>query len=77
MDCANMNVRIEGWASPNERSATDLSTERAQAVEAYYIENGVAASRIVTQGNGAAGDAGTKDGASQYRRVDSVPTLDN
>jgi PKD repeat protein len=77
MDCANMNVRIEGWASPNERSATDLSTERAQAVEAYYIENGVAASRIVTQGNGTAGDAGTKDGASQYRRVDSVPTLDN
>lgn len=76
-DCINLSVQVEGWASPNESNANTLSGDRANAVEAYYIENGIAASRIVAQGRGAAGEAKVKEGAPQFRRVDSIPRQNN
>jgi outer membrane protein OmpA-like peptidoglycan-associated protein len=71
-DCTQLSVRIEGWAAPGERNAQQVSQDRARAVEQFYIDNGIAASRAVTNGRGAATGA-TKDGASQYQRADSIP----
>ena len=35
--CPNMNVRVEGIAAPGERLAQELSTDRARAVEQFYM----------------------------------------
>ncbi len=72
-ECPNMNVRVEGLSAPGERKAQDLSADRARAVEQYYADHGVAASRIVSVGNGRAeGLTSKKEGLSQYRRVDTI-----
>lgn len=73
LECPNLNVRLEGWAAPGERRAQQLSEDRARAVEQFYGDNGVAASRMVTQGMGRAQGTSKKEGASQYRRVDTIP----
>lgn len=74
LECANTNVRIEGFAAPGERYPQQLSESRARAVEAFYAEHGVARSRMRVQGRGVV-DATTskKDGTSRFQRVDSVP----
>lgn len=72
-ECPNMNVRLEGVAAPGERRAQELSEDRARAVEQFYANNGVAASRMVTIGKGRAeGITSKKDGLAQYRRVDTI-----
>ncbi len=72
-ECPNMNVRLEGVASPGERRAQELSEDRARAVEQYYESNGISTSRMVTVGTGLAeGLTSKKEGLSQYRRVDTV-----
>lgn len=72
-ECPNMNVRLEGVSSPGERRAQELSDDRARAVEQYYEDNGVSASRMVTVGIGLAqGLTSKKEGLSRYRRVDTV-----
>lgn len=72
-DCPNTNVRVEGVAAPGERRPQELSEDRARAVEQYYIDHGVPASRIVTVGTGrASGLTSKKEGLSQYRRVDTI-----
>jgi PKD repeat protein len=72
-DCPNTNVRVEGIAAPGERVPQELSEDRARAVEQYYTDHGVAASRIVTVGMGrASGLTSKKEGLSQYRRVDTI-----
>lgn len=73
LECPNLNVRLEGWAGPGERRPSELAADRARAVEKFYVDNGVAASRIVTQAMGLAEGTSKKDGASQYRRVDTIP----
>lgn len=58
-----------GSAQVNER----LSKARADAVKAYLVGKGVAASRITTSGRGAAepiADNATADGRAQNRRVE-------
>jgi len=73
-DCANMNLRIEGFAAPGERNAQRLSEDRARAVMQYYVDNGVAASRLTMQGNGVVGGTTSKkDDTARFRRVDSIP----
>lgn len=72
-DCPNLAVSVEGYAAPGERRGAALSTARARAVEAFYLDNGVAASRIVAEGKGVVTGASRKDGTSQYQRVDTIP----
>ncbi|NNE36369.1 MAG: PKD domain-containing protein, partial [Rhodothermales bacterium] len=72
-DCVNLSVAVEGYAAPGERRGSALSTARASAVEQFYLDNGVAASRIMASGKGVVSGASRKDGTSQYRRVDTIP----
>ena len=72
-ECPNMNVRLAGIAAPGERRPQELSEDRARAVERFYADNGISASRMVTVGNGRAADlTSKKDGLAQYRRVDTI-----
>ncbi len=69
----DINARIEGYASRDERNPDPLSQDRANAVMQFYIDNGIAASRLTTVGMGATGQTTKKGGASQFRRVDTIP----
>ncbi|MEM1126515.1 MAG: PKD domain-containing protein [Bacteroidota bacterium] len=72
-DCANLNVRAEGYAAPGERNTQQLSEDRARAVQDYYAGNGIAASRIQPVGFGRAeGTTSKKEGTAMFRRVDST-----
>ncbi len=71
--CPNLCARLEGWAAPGERNAQALSESRAQAVEQFYVDNGLAASRFSTVGMGVLPGTTKKEGASQARRVDTIP----
>ena len=72
-NCPNINARLEGYASRDERNTQKLSEDRARAVEQFYIDNDVAASRLTAVGMGATGQTTKKGGASQFRRVDTIP----
>lgn len=73
-ECPNLNARLEGWAAPGERRPDQLSADRAKAVEQFYVDNGIALSRLVTVGMGRAqGMTSKKEGAAGYRRVDTIP----
>lgn len=53
----------------------DLSVRRAEAVKSYVVSNGVAGSRLTTQGKGEGepiGDNNTEAGRAQNRRVEIV-----
>lgn len=66
-------ARIEGHASRDERNAQGLSEDRARAVMQFYVDNGIDASRLSSTGMGASGQTTKKSGASQFRRVDTIP----
>lgn len=73
-ECPNLNARIVGWASPGERRPQELSADRAKAVEQFYVDSGIALSRLVTTGSGVVGGlTSAKEGDSGYRRVDTIP----
>ena len=72
-ECPNICVSIEGHAAPGERNAQSLSTARANAVQKFYTDNGVAASRLTAMGKGRVEGVSRKEGTSQYRRADSIP----
>lgn len=72
-DCPNLNVRVEGVASPFERNPQSLSDDRARAVMQHYVDAGVNASRISTQGLGRPDGGSKKSGAEQFRRADTIP----
>lgn len=73
-ECPNICVRIEGYAAPAERNPQQLSEARAEAVEQYYIDNGLAASRFVAIGQGTpAGVTSKKEAGAMYRRAESIP----
>jgi len=72
-ECPNLNVRVEGWASAGERRPQELSEDRARAVEQFYVDNGIAASRIMTTGMGRSQEGSKKEGLSQFRRADTIP----
>jgi outer membrane protein OmpA-like peptidoglycan-associated protein len=72
--CPNLSVRVRGFASPFERNAQQLSSDRARAVSQFYQNNGIAGSRVNMSGEGEAEGQTTKKGAAdQFRRVDSAP----
>ena len=72
-DCPNLNVRVEGLADPFERNPQELSDDRARAVQQYYTDQGVAASRIDIRGMGRASGGSKKSGSEQFRRADTIP----
>lgn len=72
-ECPNLCAEIVGFAGPGERNPQDLSQARAEAVEDYYVENGIPASRFVTEGRGVLPGTTKKEGASQARRADTIP----
>lgn len=72
--CPNLSVQVEAFAAPGERNPQSLSEERAEAVAAFYQNNGVANNRIVISGQGQVeGVTSKKGGTRQYRRADSLP----
>ncbi len=71
-NCPTINGRLEGFASRDEHNVQRLSEDRARAVEQFYLDNGVAASRLQAVGMGSTG-VSKKEGASQFRRVDTLP----
>ena len=73
-ECPNMTVRVDAFAVPGERNAVALADDRARAVEAYYIRNGVAQSRILAMGRGEVAVSVKKDGGALYRRADTTIT---
>ena len=69
----DFNARIEGFASRDERNTQKLSEDRARAVMQFYIDNGIAASRLTAVGMGAVGGGKGKGEASGFRRADTIP----
>ena len=72
-ECPNLCARLEGYAAPGERNPQDLSEARANAVEQFYVDNDLAASRFQTMGMGVLPGTTKKEGASEARRVDTIP----
>jgi len=73
-ECPNMSIRVESFSAPGERHAQQLSDDRARAIEQFYTDNGIAASRISATGMGRVkGVTSKKEGTSQYRRGDVIP----
>lgn len=71
--CPNLCGNIVGYAAPGERNPDQLSEDRARAVEDFYVENGLAASRFMVEGRGVLPGTTKKEGLSQARRVDTIP----
>jgi PKD repeat protein len=72
--CPNLNVRIEGYASPFERNTQSLSEDRAQAVAQFFTDNDIESNRINVSGMGEVeGVTSKKGGTDQFRRVDVIP----
>ncbi|MCY4233188.1 MAG: PKD domain-containing protein [Bacteroidetes bacterium] len=69
----DLNVRLEGYASRDERNAQQLSEDRAEAVKQYYIDNGIDESRITQMGMGRSGQSSKKGAGALFRRVDTIP----
>jgi outer membrane protein OmpA-like peptidoglycan-associated protein len=73
-ECVTINARIEGYAVPGERNPQELSEDRARAVEQFYIDNGILASRLTAMGMGVVeGMTSKKAGAAEARRADTIP----
>ncbi len=72
VECAEMLVRLDGYADRGERRPRRLSEARAKAVEQYYIDNGIAPSRLFARGLGRDPLAGKGVDGRRNRRVDSI-----
>ena len=71
-ECLNLNVRVEGLASPLERPGQELSEDRARAVMDYYVSNGIGVARVTMRGLGSATGTSKKSGADMFQRADSI-----
>ncbi len=72
-ECLNLNVRVEGMASPLERNPQTLSEDRARALTDHYTSNGIGIERVTMLGLGSADGTSKKSGADQFRRADTIP----
>lgn len=74
LKCPKINVLIEGYASGGEENAKALSSDRANAVADFYMQQGVEETRITATGKGRGGGVSSKEGGSDAnRRADSLP----
>jgi outer membrane protein OmpA-like peptidoglycan-associated protein len=71
-ECPDLLVRLDGYSDRGERNPMRLSENRARAVEQYYIENGISASRLMARGLGRDPLAGKGVDGQRNRRVDSI-----
>ncbi|MEM8598948.1 MAG: PKD domain-containing protein [Bacteroidota bacterium] len=75
--CPDLCVLIVGYADDQERRPLDLANDRADAVERYYIANGIDPARLTTDGRGVAPDSRAKEdplpGDRNARRAESIP----
>ena len=71
-ECPDLLTRIDGYSDRRERRPLGLSERRASAVEQYYIENGIAPSRLMARGLGRDPLAGKGINGGRNRRVDSI-----
>jgi outer membrane protein OmpA-like peptidoglycan-associated protein/outer membrane protein W len=72
--CPDICVVINAYADSREADPLRLSERRAAAVEAYYVQNGIDADRIVARGLGVAPDDNYKeDQGADSRRAESIP----
>jgi chitodextrinase len=71
-ECTDKLVRLDGYTDRGERSPQSLSGRRASAVEQYYIDNGIPASRVMSRGLGRDPLAGKGVDGTRNRRVDSI-----
>lgn len=72
--CPDICVIINGYTDSRENDSLRLSERRAAAVEAYYVQNGIDASRLRAEGRGVAPDDNYKeDGGAGSRRAESIP----
>jgi OmpA-OmpF porin, OOP family len=72
-DEPRISVLLAGYADAKEPGAMKLSKKRAAAVRAYLVSHGIAASRIHSEGFGAADPVASNaraDGGAQNRRVE-------
>ena len=76
--CPTICVTINGYADDQETDVDRLSLNRANAVQAYYTQNGIAANRLRAVGRGRDPFANSKEdpgpGDSRARRADSIPS---
>ena len=77
--CPDICVDIMAYSDGQEGDAMRISQQRADAVRAYYIANGIDESRLTAEGRGVAPDANPKEdpgpGDSRARRAVSIPTM--
>lgn len=70
--CLPLRANLVGYASRGEVNPQGLSEARARSVMQFYVDNGINASRLTTEGRGMMGGS-KKDDVNQYRRVDTLP----
>jgi outer membrane protein OmpA-like peptidoglycan-associated protein len=74
--CPEICVQIVGYADSRERNPMRLSESRADAVRAYYEQNGLMGNRFSVRGGGVAPDDNYKeDRGAGSRRAESIPTM--
>lgn len=71
-ECTDKLVRIDAYADRGERGPQSLSDRRGTAVEQYYIDNGITASRVMSRGLGRDPLAGKGVDGQRNRRADSI-----
>ena len=54
-----------------------LSEDRALAVMQFYVDNGINEGRLTMVGLGSSAQTAKKSGASEFRRVDTIPAGDD
>lgn len=69
--CPDLVVQVRVVDVPDE--ADGLAKRRASAVTQFYVQRGIAASRVRPEPVAAAGPVSTKDGLARLRRVETVP----
>ncbi|QXD16934.1 PKD domain-containing protein [Rhodocaloribacter litoris] len=72
--CPDLRARIEGFAAPDERNPDQLAEDRARVVEQFYVDNGIAFTRLTATGRGAfPGATAQPESANPARRVHTIP----
>ncbi len=71
-ECADKLVRVDAYSDRGERSPQALSSRRANAVEQFYINANISASRLSARGLGRDPLAGKGVDGLRNRRVDSI-----